>query len=365
MTRRFGAFSRQERHQADLFFVDLMGASTLRRRGPDEEQFEPEPTVGPSDQAHPRVSNDELVRRAGRVHHTQVQVYPLVEAFLVGRVRMRNRIVLKHNHLLKQAFRAYRDPKERWVLGVGSSFVYRLADRKITSLVREATAAVEQIEWGVYLASPLGPRQSMFRVILVARDDIPRLVWAGARRAIEAELDAVAAESSRPAVARGFEVEVRNTLTAREVRALDRRDFSVYVFDRVPFVERVRTTVRRHLQQGSDDLVQGLVDRVMAQMEREGGANVGIDEQEVSFISTAVYKAQYKSQGGDQDARRGASQRIAELALHEIGHGLRAPHDPTGIMNETAAASIADPARQFSQASRRRIRSRLEQLARP
>ena len=351
MKRGFGAVSRQRRHQADLFFDDLVGAWIEQAPGPAAA---PRPE---------RVSDAELIRRAGRAHHENVQIYPLARSFLFGRVRIPNRIRLQHDPNQKQAFKAYRNPTtEMWLLRVGSSFVYQLADGKIPPLVREATAAVGQIEWGVYLDSPLRPRQSTFRVILVARHDHPPRIWAGARTAIEAELDAVAAESGRPAVARGFEVVVRNRLNAE---VLDRRDFVVYVFGRVPIVETVRTIVKRHLRPPSEEHEQRLVDFVMAQMELEGGANAAIDEREVSFISTATYMTQFKHRGGDREAQQGASRRIAELALHEIGHGLRAPHDPAGIMNLSASPSISDPARQFSTASRRRIRARLEQLARP
>jgi hypothetical protein len=359
--KRYQAVSRHERQQAELFYADLTGASRGRRRRPAGESAAEQPGGPPSQR---RVSDDELVSRAERAHHENVQVMPLVRDFLFGRVRIRNRISMGHHSTQGQAFLGLKHPATKtWMLSVGSSFVYRLAKREIRPLVREAAAAIQQVEWGVYLDSPLKPRESTFRVILVARQGHPPGIWAGARRVVEEELDAVAAESGRAAVATGFEVVVRNELTATQVAAFDRRDLVAYVVGQVPSRNVVLKIVRQHLRPTSDEQEQEAVNGVIAQMEAEGGANVGLGEREVSFISTAVYMDQFQHQGGHQEARRGAAQRIAELALHEIGHGLGAPHDGAGIMMERAAASISDAGRRFSPASRIRIRARLEQLA--
>ncbi len=107
-----------------------------------------------------------------------------------------------------------------------------------------------------------------------------------------------------------------------------------------------------------------------AQIDAKGGAHVEDGGREGSFVS--VVRAT-ETLGAVPAARRDSTHqkaggRLAELTLHELGHGMVIEEHSTGIMAPSIDQTIypGEPVRpvKFSEDDARAVRTRLEQLVR-
>jgi hypothetical protein len=114
---------------------------------------------------------------------------------------------------------------------------------------------------------------------------------------------------------------------------------------------------------------KAMMEKVNAPLNAEGGVNVKLGVRNVSFVVADVYSGMLGGPMDNDEASRAADyagEKLGELILHELGHGMGAKHGP-GLMTAKADLSVNFDApsavQHFSPASRVEILKTLEQLA--
>lgn len=238
----------------------------------------------------------------------------------------------------------------------------QLTDAPATVLALQATAGNVAVTQMLQRA----PADPQFRVTVVelGMNRLSEVAREAARKAIDKELDRVAATSKKEKVKPGFDVKRAKSLSADEAKAFGSTDFVVYLIPSRD-VDLVMKRVKMHL-----DIPASHEEKVLAavtkQLSSEGGANVEFKGKSVSFVATDLFDAEMGRVPGETDDERTdrearVGQQMAELMLHELGHGMGAGHDKA-IMAEGVAMEFGEDAapEQFTDKSRKQIVKNLE-----
>jgi hypothetical protein len=113
-----------------------------------------------------------------------------------------------------------------------------------------------------------------------------------------------------------------------------------------------------------------VLEKVAAPLKVEGGANIKLGDSNVSFVAVNVYDDMLRGPTLDDDetdrTESYAGEKLGELILHELGHGMDANHDH-GIMEAHPDLSVNPDApsavQHFTKRSKTEILKTLERLA--
>lgn len=214
-------------------------------------------------------------------------------------------------------------------------------------------------------AAATSAAQPKFRVILVpiGMNRLNDQVLTSARTTVDTELDSVSATSRRRGVKAGFNVEQRTSLSAQEARSLAATDFVVYLVRSGN--SRLLELTKRHVQFDAEH--DERVERSIAnQIATEGGVNIAVGRQNVSFVAVDLFERELGGPLNDDERleqSRSVGEQMAEVILHEVGHGLGASHDQQ-IMAPTIDVTPGSPPEHFSRRSKRQIVNTLDRLDR-
>jgi hypothetical protein len=237
-----------------------------------------------------------------------------------------------------------------------------LADAPSAVLALQATAGNTAVTQMLQRA----PADPQFRVTIVelGMSRLSEKAREAARKTIDAELDRVAATSKKDKVKPGFDVKRTKSLGADEAKAFGSTDFVVYLIpSRDP--DLVLKRVKMHLDI-PESHEQKVLDAVTKQLASEGGANVEYKGKSVSFVATDLFDKEMGRVPGETEDERAAreervGQQMAELMLHELGHGMGAEHDKE-IMAKSVSMDFGEDAEaeHFTEKSRKQIVGNLD-----
>jgi hypothetical protein len=199
----------------------------------------------------------------------------------------------------------------------------------------------------------------------------------GALPLVQAELARVTKDSGEEAVKAGFDVRYVKTRPVRNddfTRSLGRDTFLIFLTSGTDPKHAVET-MRDYIPMNEDDR-KLFEQKFKKSLSSEGGADLGYEphtrrrtSQSIGFVSSQTPLKELKKSGAGSAS---ASAVLADVILHELGHALghntslaSMDHDKTGIMTKqlVLGSSGAHQSQQFSSASAKIIRARLEELA--
>ncbi len=201
-------------------------------------------------------------------------------------------------------------------------------------------------------------------IIEIGGNRLHQLAREAARMTVERELNTIAQGSKDKGVRAGFEASYRSRFTDQELQSLGPRDFPLYVLARRD-AGSVDSLVRQHYPKMKDEARKKVVEAIVNQLSLEGGANVAWEGRSVSFVAADQFEggmAVGPMSDEERDrTRKHVGKHLAELMLHELGHGMGAGHGE-GLMSTPLEQStdLDEPAKHFSDKSRRQILSTLE-----
>ena len=181
---------------------------------------------------------------------------------------------------------------------------------------------------------------------------------------MRAELARVTRASSVAAVRRGVRVEE----AASAPSGHDEHTLVVY-FVNGPDGDLALRLAQRHITIPAGQQNE-LRTHMARQLAASGGATMTIDGRSVCFVATTTFEAVQSSttqhlRGRERtQMERAIGLRMAEIALHEVGHALGAGHEAEGLMVGVRQTELTRPrAERFSGESAADIRASLEGLA--
>jgi hypothetical protein len=184
------------------------------------------------------------------------------------------------------------------------------------------------------------------------------------KKEIMSELKSVTGSSENHLVKKGFTLTWQKSLSDAEVAKLGPGDFVAYLVAKKSDAASVMKLAKRHVdlsrQQDEETTTQ-----VIQQMNVEGGANMMQGSHEVSIVALERYELSLTRKDLPASVRKdympAVARKIAEIILHELGHGMKAQHGE-GIMAEVQRGNMDGPAVHYSEQSRSEILQTLEAL---
>ncbi len=174
----------------------------------------------------------------------------------------------------------------------------------------------------------------------------------------------MAVEMELKQVESGFRVSLHKSLNSDETKALGSTEFVVYLVSKNDINKAMKHT-KAHLSIARNQEEKTRKD-LEDQFKKEGGATVRLDKKSVQFVVVEKYEQLLPSgpSSGDTKMQKHAGEQMAEMILHELGHGMGAEHKDGGLMKENLDIStdVDVPKKHYTEASRKKMRTRLSAL---
>jgi hypothetical protein len=185
------------------------------------------------------------------------------------------------------------------------------------------------------------------------------------QQTITDELKGVTKTSKKSKVSAGFKVDPRNSLSAAEAKEFGETDFVVYLVRKSESAENLLDLAKRHLSVEKNQ-EKTLIDGIMAQMKKEGGATAKLGKRSVSFVAVDLLEREMAGPYDESERAERAHKvgvKLAALMLHELGHAMGAEHDK-GLMSPNLDLTIDKPDDDlhFTKKSKGQIIQKLEDL---
>ncbi len=201
-------------------------------------------------------------------------------------------------------------------------------------------------------------------IVEVGSNKLTEEVRTWVKKEILAELKSVTDNSGKAMVKKGFKLSWEKSMSGADVAKLGRGDYVAYLVAKKSDAEGAMELAKRHVSIAPSQEKE-TTEHVVSQMKSEGGVNIRADGKNISIVALDRFELSLTRTDLPASVRKDymprVARRLAEIFLHELGHGMNAEHD-TGIMADRMTGNMDGPSVHYSDVSREEILGTLDAL---